>query len=202
MQTSPDITLITGKCTNCDMNYNVDVQVEIQLGDNVKYEFDHDTNTLRVDRFIQSPVYYFFNYGFITNTLGGDGDPLDAVVLCDQKLHQTAYIQCRMIGVLYTKDEKGEDDKIIVVPSETVDPSNKDTTDITDIKVPTIKKLQQFFSEYKKLEPKKWTIVSKDVGDKNCAYDVYIDAVNKYKQHKNAITDTDDINNLHDKSLK
>src|SRR6185312_14899665 len=104
------------------MATEVEVKIEISKGHTVKYEFDHVSGKLICDRFLHVPFAYKFNYGFITNTLGGDGDPLDAIVLCDQSLHPTCYIQCKIIACLITKDEKGRDDKIILVPSEKVDP--------------------------------------------------------------------------------
>ena len=87
----------------------VRVQIEISQGSNVKYEIDHKTNELVCDRFLHGPFAYPFNYGYICGTLGGDGDPLDAVVICNRSLVPSCYIKCKIIGALVTVDEKGRD---------------------------------------------------------------------------------------------
>ena len=87
----------------------VDVQIEIPSGQSVKYEIDHNTHQLKCDRFLHVPFAYPFNYGYILNTLGGDGDPLDAVVICKPSLFPTCLIKCRIIGALITSDENGKD---------------------------------------------------------------------------------------------
>ena len=65
--------------------YEIEVHIEIPMNSNIKYEFDHINDKLIVDRILHSPVNYFFNYGYIPNTLSGDGDPLDAIVLSKEK---------------------------------------------------------------------------------------------------------------------
>ena len=77
------------------MNKVVKVQIEIPQGQNVKYEIDHETNELVCDRFLHGPFAYPFNYGYITHTLGGDGDPLDAVVICNRMLIPTCIVNCK-----------------------------------------------------------------------------------------------------------
>ena len=81
---------------------DIDVIIEVPRGTNVKYEKDGDR--IRVDRVLQTPHVYPGNYGYIPGTLGGDGDPLDALVVCDYQIMPTAVISCRIVGVLKTID--------------------------------------------------------------------------------------------------
>ena len=153
-------------------------------GSNIKYEYDHINNKLSVDRVIYSPVYYFFNYGYIPNTLGGDGDPLDAIVLCNYSIHPTAFIKCKMLGVIKTTDEKGQDDKIILVPTDSIDCESKRYNNISDLSSHTKARLICFLQDYKKLEPNKWVEVDENFGDKQVAYAIYKESMNNYIDNK------------------
>jgi len=166
-----------------EAKYNVDVQIEIPLGSNIKYEYDHEHNKLIVDRILATPVTYFFNYGYIPNTLGGDNDPLDAIILCKEAFLPSCYVNCKIIGVLHTTDEKGVDDKIILVPSNKVTAESKQYNNITDISQYTLQKLKCFFEDYKKLEIGKFVTVG-NFGDKDDAYITYTIAINNFVRSK------------------
>jgi inorganic pyrophosphatase len=84
--------------------------------------------------------------------LGGDGDPLDAVVICKPSLQVGCFINCRIIGALITSDEKGRDEKVLLVPSEKIDPSSKNIINYTDIDDHTINEIKYFFEHYKDME--------------------------------------------------
>ena len=154
------------------MNKVVKVQIEIPQGQNVKYEIDHETNELVCDRFLHGPFAYPFNYGYITHTLGGDGDPLDAVVICDRSLLPTCTIKCKIIGALITNDEKGQDEKIILVPDDKIDPYNKKINNITDLDDHTLDEIKYFFTHYKDLEQGKFINVE-DFVSVDVAYEIY-----------------------------
>jgi inorganic pyrophosphatase len=156
----------------------VKVQIEIPYGQNVKYEINHLTNELVCDRFLHVPFLYPFNYGFIVNTLGGDDDPLDAVVICNRSLLPTCTIVCKIIGALITNDEKGRDEKLLLVPDDKIDPYNKHINSYTDLDSHTLDEIKYFFTHYKDLEPGKFIQVEKFV-DTNEAIEIYNKAVIK-----------------------
>ena len=131
-----------------------EVFIEISKGTNIKYEYEK--GKLQVDRFLNVPFAYPFNYGYIPNTLGGDNDALDAVVICEHSLQPCSYIKCKLIGCLRTEDEKGEDDKFIFIPDETVDNNSLSINELCDIKSDILTKIRYFFEHYKDLDPNKW----------------------------------------------
>jgi inorganic pyrophosphatase len=141
----------------------VKVQIEISQGQNVKYEIDHDTNELICDRFLHGPFAYPFNYGYIKNTLGGDGDPLDAVVICDRSLLPTCTVNCKVIGALITVDENGRDEKILCIPDSKIDPRGKEIQSYTNLSKHIIEEIQYFFTHYKDMEQGKFIHVDKYV---------------------------------------
>lgn len=108
----------------------VDVIIEIAKGSHIKYEYDKDRNMLICDRVLHTPMKYPFNYGFIPNTLSEDGDPLDVVVLMDDELIPGCMIRCKILGYLDTKDDAGNDPKMIVCPIGKVDPLWNEINDL------------------------------------------------------------------------
>src|SRR6187431_360057 len=97
---------------------DVNVIIEVPIGgEPIKYEMDKAAGTLVVDRFLYTPMRYPGNYGFIPNTLSGDGDPCDVLVANTRAIIAGAVISVRPIGVLVMEDNAGQDEKIIAVPS-------------------------------------------------------------------------------------
>lgn len=137
-----------------------EVFIEIPLGASVKYEVDAETGKLKVDRFLYTAFSYPFNYGFIEGSRGGDGDPLDIVVLSSQSVVPGVMIKCHAVGVLETEDEEGEDAKIIAVPTAKIDPFYGVYEDIEDVPAALTNKIKHFFENYKSLEPDKWVKVT------------------------------------------
>jgi Inorganic pyrophosphatase len=171
---------MTSPKENKDSDDHFDVVIEISKGSNIKYEYDHKTNTLICDRILHTPLTYSFNYGFIKDTWSTDNDPIDVVVLSTENLMPTCHIKCRAIGVLYTEDESGIDPKIIAVPIAKVDPYYDNVKSFSDINISTFNNIKFFFEHYKKTEKNKWVIVSgtggKDEADKIIAdgYDAFL----------------------------
>jgi inorganic pyrophosphatase len=130
-----------------------DVVVEIPKGQRNKYEVDHETGRIRLDRLLFTSTQYPADYGFIENTLGADGDPLDALVLLQEPTFPGCLIRCRAVGMFRMKDEKGGDDKVLCVPA--TDPRMGHIQDIHHVPEFDRLEIQHFFEVYKDLEPGK-----------------------------------------------
>ncbi len=130
-----------------------DVTVEIPRGSKNKYELDHKTGRIRLDRTLFTSTQYPSDYGFIEGTLGQDGDPLDALVLLPEATFPGALIECRAIAMFRMTDEMGGDDKVMCIP--TADSRQSDLRDIGDIPEYQLLEIQHFFTVYKDLEPGK-----------------------------------------------
>lgn len=135
------------------MALEFDVLVEIPGGSRNKYEVDHETGRLRLDRMLFTATRYPSDYGYIEGTLGQDGDPLDALVLLDEATFPGVLIRCRAIGMFHMRDEAGGDDKVMCVPAH--DPRKASLQDLTDIPDFDRLEIQHFFETYKDLEPGK-----------------------------------------------
>jgi inorganic pyrophosphatase len=131
-----------------------DVLIEIPRGSRNKYEVDHASGRMRLDRTLFTSTQYPADYGFIENTLADDGDPLDAlVVLQGDPLFPGVLVRCRAIGMFRMSDEKGGDDKVLAVPA--TDPRLEHLRDIHHLPEFDRLDIQHFFEVYKELEPGK-----------------------------------------------
>src|SRR4029077_18896915 len=132
---------------------DVDVLIEIPMGQRNKYEMDHATGRIRLDRMLFTSTRYPADYGFIEDTLADDGDPLDALVLLDEPTFPGCLINCRVIGMFRMRDEKGADDKVLCVPA--TDPRMEPLRDIHHGPEFQRLEIQHFFEVYKAIEPGK-----------------------------------------------
>ena len=131
-----------------------DVLIEIPRGSRNKYEVDHETGRMRLDRTLFTSTQYPADYGYIEDTLGDDDDPLDAMILLHgDPLFPGVLVRCRAIAMFKMKDEMGGDDKVLCVPS--TDPRLEHLRDIHHVPEFDRLEIQHFFEVYKELEPGK-----------------------------------------------
>lgn len=159
----------------------INVIIEIPLnGEPVKYEVDKDSGALFVDRFLGTAMHYPCNYGYINNTLCGDGDPADVMVITRFGLVAGSVVRCRPIGVLRMTDESGEDAKILAVPVDKISPMNKKIQTLDDVPELLLKRISHFFEHYKDLEDGKWVKID-GWEDEKAAKQEILDAVKMYE---------------------
>jgi inorganic pyrophosphatase len=126
------------------------VVVEIPKGSRNKYEVDHDSGAIYLDRMLFTSMQYPADYGFIEGTLGSDGDPLDALVFVGESTFPGCRIRVRPVGMFLMTDEKGEDEKILCVPLR--DPMWSQVQDLDGLPLPLLNEIEHFFQVYKNLE--------------------------------------------------
>lgn len=143
-----------------DVPDEINVVIEIQKdAEPVKYEVDKESGAIFVDRVLTTPMRYPSNYGYVPQTLGGDGDPLDALVILPLPLVPGAVIRCRPVGMLRMSDEAGADEKLIVAPANDIFRGYAGITDINDVPQHWRDRIGHFFTHYKDLEEGKWVKV-------------------------------------------
>jgi inorganic pyrophosphatase len=135
----------------------IEIVVEIPEGSRNKYEMDHETGRIRLDRMLFTSTRYPLDYGFIPDTLAEDGDPLDAMIMLGEATFPGCRVTARPVGVFWMSDEHGPDAKILAVPAG--DPRYADVHEIGDVPEHLRREITQFFDVYKDLEPGKSTDV-------------------------------------------
>ncbi|HLX02786.1 MAG TPA: inorganic diphosphatase [Trinickia sp.] len=144
-------------------DFNVIIEIPAQ-SDPVKYEADKDLGMLVVDRFIGTGMRYPANYGFIPQTLSGDGDPVDVLVVTPFPLVHGCVVRCRALGMLQMTDESGVDAKLVAVPQDKLCPMTAHMKSVDDVPEYLKDQIKHFFENYKALEKGKWVKVDGWVG--------------------------------------
>ena len=152
--------------------------IEIPRGSRAKYEIDKESGLIKLDRVIYASMYYPLNYGFIPQTLGEDGDPLDIVVLTQVSVVPLCLIPSKVIGVMEMVDRGEADEKIIAVAEQ--DPSVSHIENVEDLPAHLLSELRHFFENYKTLENKK--VVINDFLPKERAFSVIEASVTHYRK--------------------
>ena len=161
---------------------SLNVIIEVPTGgEPVKYEFDKDSGALFVDRILHTPMRYPANYGFVPQTLGDDGDPLDCLVMTRWPLIPASVVRARPVGVLFLEDEAGGDEKLLAVPETKTSPYYANIQEATDFPAIVLQQMEHFFTHYKDLEPEKWVRVG-TWGGRDEAYRVISESLERAKK--------------------
>ena len=156
---------------------SIEVTIEIPKGSRNKYEVDHETGKVYLDRYLFTPMAYPADYGFIDHTLGEDGDPLDALVILPEPVLPGVIVEARPVGVFKMTDEAGGDDKLLCVIDDVRYERYQDINDVED----HIKdEVEHFFVHYKDLEPNK-EVSGSGWGDKAEAERILQEAKDRYE---------------------
>ncbi|UUO02435.1 inorganic diphosphatase [Mycolicibacterium novocastrense] len=139
-----------------------EVVIEIPKGSRNKYEVDHESGRVKLDRYLYTAMAYPTDYGFFENTLGEDGDPLDALVLLPESVFPGCIVEVRPVAMFRMTDEAGGDDKVLCVPAD--DPRWEDIADLGDVPTHELEAIKHFFVHYKDLEPGKYVKAADWVG--------------------------------------
>ncbi|CBA15281.1 inorganic diphosphatase [Xanthomonas albilineans] len=135
----------------------INVVIEIPKdSEPVKYEVDKASGAIFVDRILSTPMRYPCNYGYVPNTLCGDGDPADVLVVLPLPLVPGCVVRCRPVGVLRMSDEAGNDEKLLAVPVAKVFQGYAHIEDISQVSGHWMERIGHFFEHYKDLEKGKW----------------------------------------------
>ena len=156
---------------------SIEVTIEIPKGSRNKYELDHETGKIYLDRYLFTPMAYPLDYGFIDSTLGEDGDPLDALVILPEPALPGVIVPARVLGVFKMADEAGGDDKLLCVID---DPRWAHLQDIEDVSQFQRDEIEHFFVHYKDLEPNK-EVTGSGWGNKAEAEKIHAEAIARYK---------------------
>jgi inorganic pyrophosphatase len=140
-----------------DVPHEINVIIEIPKdAEPVKYEVEKTSGAIFVDRILSTPMRYPCNYGYVPGTLGGDGDPLDALVILPLPLVAGSVIRCHPVGMLKMTDESGSDEKLLVIPTAKVFPGYAHINDLQGVSAHWLERIGHFFQHYKDLEKGKW----------------------------------------------
>jgi inorganic pyrophosphatase len=134
----------------------IQVVIETPRGSRNKYSFDEKQHIFLLKAALPAGMVFPYDFGFVPRTVGGDGDPLDVLVLMDEPCFPGCALLARLIGVMESDQiENGEtnrNDRLIAV-AETAHIYGS-FRHIDDIPEQTRTEISEFFSNYHKLQGK------------------------------------------------
>ena len=136
-----------------NLDKKIKVYIEIEKDSNQKYEYNHNTKSLELDRILDYPFTYPFAYGFALNTKAKDNDELDILILTNKEIKKDEYYDVFIVSVLIMEDEKGMDEKLLCVFEE----DYKEINDLFNIDLNIKNKIYDFFKNYKNNTNGKWS---------------------------------------------
>lgn len=163
--------------------FNVIIEIPMNA-DPVKYEVDKESGALFVDRFMSTAMHYPTNYGYIPQTIAGDGDPVDVLVITPVPLVPGSVVRCRALGMLQMQDEAGEDAKLLAVPVNKLLSIYSQLQKPEDLPAGQLKMIAHFFEHYKDLEEGKWVKVQGWAGPEAARKEITDGLANYQKQAK------------------
>lgn len=161
--------------------FNVIIEIPMNA-DPVKYEVDKESGAIFVDRFMSTAMHYPCNYGYIPQTIAGDGDPVDVLVITPVPLVPGSVVRCRALGMLQMQDEAGEDAKLLAVPVNKLLSIYSQLQKPEDLPAGQLKMIAHFFEHYKDLEEGKWVKVQGWAGPEAARKEITDGLANYQKQ--------------------
>lgn len=141
-----------------DEKGHLNVIIETPKGSRNKYKFDEKTEIFKLSGVLPLGASFPFDFGFIPKTLGGDGDPLDVLILMDEPAFAGCLVATRLIGVIeanQTEDEKTErNDRLVAVASNSKTHDHVKT--IKDLNKSVVDQIEHFFISYNEEKGKKF----------------------------------------------
>jgi inorganic pyrophosphatase len=99
-----------------DSKGTIEVVIETPAGSRTKYAWKPDKNRFEARKVLPLGLSFPFDFGFIPDTKGSDGDPLDVCVLADAPLALGVVVECRVLGAFCVKTDGERNDRIVAVP--------------------------------------------------------------------------------------
>jgi inorganic pyrophosphatase len=128
--------------------YNV--VVETPRGSRTKFAYDPETGLFRAKKLLATGFAFPFAFGFFPSTRGGDGDPLDALLLTDADLAMGTLVRCRLIGGIAIEEsvEGGtrRNDRLLAVPL--LRHQDRPPYELSDVPSAELKDIEDFLVAY------------------------------------------------------
>ena len=164
---------------NAPDTFNVIIEIPMNA-DPVKYEVDKESGAIFVDRFMSTSMHYPTNHGYVPQTISGDGDPVDVLVITPVPLIPGVVVTCRPIGILKMTDEAGEDGKVLAVPTDKILSIYTQWQKPEDLNPLRLKTIAHFFEHYKDLEEGKWVKINGWEGPESAKKEI-LDGIANYQ---------------------
>ncbi len=147
----------------------VNVVVETPQGCRSKFTYEEELGIFALTKVLPAGMVFPFDFGFVPNTLGGDGDPLDVLVLMDEPVFTGCLVQARLIGVFEVEQTERDgkttqNDRLMAVSVESH--ANKDVKSIHELSDELVDEVEQFFVNYNEMAGKVLKVLGRFAAEK------------------------------------
>jgi inorganic pyrophosphatase len=142
----------------------ITVIIETPKGSGHKYDYEPELKCFKLKKVLPVGLVFPFDFGFIPDTKGGDGDPLDVIVISEIATFPGCYMDCRVIGAIKVNQTERDgstmrNDRYFVVP--TVSQLFKEVSSLVQLPDGIITQLESFFKNYNEQAGKKFEIIER-----------------------------------------
>jgi inorganic pyrophosphatase len=143
---------------------DIRVVIETPKGSRNKYKYNPECDCLELKKVLPEGMAFPNDFGFVPSTVGGDGDPIDVLLLADAPIVAGCIVTARLIGVYEARQkEKGGDwernDRLVAVATHAR--SHQELHTLSDFPKEAVADIEAFFEQYNKLSGKKFERIGK-----------------------------------------
>ncbi|MDB5288037.1 MAG: hypothetical protein JWR05_2986 [Mucilaginibacter sp.] len=142
----------------------INIIIESPKGSGHKYDFEPELNRFKLKKILPAGMVFPFDFGFIPNTKGEDGDPLDVVVISEISCFPGCCIDCRIIGAIKVNQTERDgktmrNDRYFAVP--VVSQLFSNINSIHELPEAILNQVESFFKNYNQQADKKLDILQR-----------------------------------------
>jgi inorganic pyrophosphatase len=136
---------------------HVNVVVETPQGSRNKYNFDEELGVFKLGGVLPAGAVFPFDFGFVPSTVGGDGDPLDVLVLMDEPAFPGCLVEARLVGVVEAEQterdgERTRNDRLIAVAAKAR--NHRGVRQLGQLSEHLVDEIEHFFVSYNEIKGK------------------------------------------------
>ncbi|MBL4678072.1 MAG: inorganic diphosphatase [Mucilaginibacter sp.] len=147
-----------------EKNNIVTAMVESPKGSGQKFDFDESEGRFRLNKILPAGMVFPFDFGMIPGTKGEDGDPLDIIIIAEEKTFPGCLIDCRIIGVLEAEQTERDgrtvrNDRFVGIPE--VSQLFPDIRELAQLPESILNQIEHFFKNYNEQAGKIFRIIAR-----------------------------------------
>jgi inorganic pyrophosphatase len=137
----------------------LNVIIETPKGSRNKFNYDEEHGLFKLGGVLPAGAVFPYDFGFIPSTLGGDGDPLDVLLLMDEPAFPGCLVPARLIAVIEAEQterdgETTRNDRLIAVAADSH--THRRVRTLTDVSANLLDEIEHFFVSYNQIKGKQF----------------------------------------------
>jgi inorganic pyrophosphatase len=152
-----------------DERYLVNAIIETPKGSRNKFTFDEKLGLFALKKVLPAGAVFPFDFGFVPNTEGEDGDPLDVLILMDEPAFPGCLVEARLVGVIEAEqtERDGEtmrNDRLVAVAAESH--THEGIRSIHQLSDTLMEEIEHFFASYNVMAGKEFKVLGRFAADR------------------------------------